>query len=260
MKYCHECGNELKDEAKFCDKCGTKIDNILPTQKFENKSNQKPKKKYGCLIAVIVIITMVIMMVIVGMIASTQSTKLPQNINILMKNGIDNEDKAVKVDSILKQCGIEIKSINHDEGLDNATGVNEKGYRVSTGDGNNVILYLTEDDNVLSVKYANNLLYKDNKVVKKLSDYTLTLNEASDLQYKSQEMVKQILKAPSTAKFPNINNWAFSKNPKKIIIQSYVDSENSFGAMIRSEFQITLTSDGKTVSSFIFEGQEQIKQ
>lgn len=31
MKKCPKCGKELKDEAKFCGKCGTKNDNIVKT-------------------------------------------------------------------------------------------------------------------------------------------------------------------------------------------------------------------------------------
>ncbi|HGS9087754.1 hypothetical protein I6A86_08825 [Clostridioides difficile] len=51
----------------------------------------------------------------------------------------------------------------------------------------------------------------------------------------------------------------FSKNKEEIVVQSYVDSQNSFGATMRSEFQIIFTSDGKDVKSFIFDGKEMIK-
>ena len=72
-------------------------------------------------------------------------------------------------------------------------------------------------------------------------------------------MVKKCLKAPSTADFPNITEWKFKKDKNEIILQSYVDSQNSFGTMIRSEFQIKFSPDG-TTASFILDGTEYMQQ
>jgi hypothetical protein len=67
------------------------------------------------------------------------------------------------------------------------------------------------------------------------------------------------LKITFTAKFPNILHWAFAKNPDRILVQAYVDSQNSFGATTRSEFQVTFTSDGNDVTSLIVDGVEYMK-
>lgn len=236
-------------------------------EKQDDKSNGavkntiKPKKKKGCLTAIIVFLGLSVFSGYIGMKNMPESDKVPANIGILMKKMSIEKESAIQIDSILEQCEVKgIKDIVRDEVLDNNYGQNEKGYRIQNDISKNIILYLKQDNTIHSIKYADNFLYNDNKVIQKLSDYSLTLDEASILQSKSQDMVKEFLKAPSTAKFPNINDWAFSKTPEKIVIQSYVDAQNSFGAMIRSEFQITLTPDGKTVTSFIFEGQERISQ
>ena len=56
----------------------------------------------------------------------------------------------------------------------------------------------------------------------------------------SEDKVKQALKAPSTAKFPDgmfdQDQWKMSKKNNIVTVQSYVDSQNSFGAMLRSDF------------------------
>ena len=52
----------------------------------------------------------------------------------------------------------------------------------------------------------------------------------------------------------------FSKNKNIITVQSYVDSQNGFGAMIRSEFQFIIDTDTDTIQSLIFDGQEMITQ
>ena len=62
----------------------------------------------------------------------------------------------------------------------------------------------------------------------------------------AQEYVKKALKSPSTAKFPGL--WelsndgvvAYEKETNRYEIISYVDSQNSFGATIRSNWSVVL--------------------
>ena len=64
--------------------------------------------------------------------------------------------------------------------------------------------------------------------------------------FQAQEYVKKALKSPSTAKFPGLwelaNNGvvAYEKETNKYEIVSYVDSQNSFGATIRSNWSVVL--------------------
>ncbi|MBN1451141.1 MAG: zinc ribbon domain-containing protein [Anaerolineales bacterium] len=65
--------------------------------------------------------------------------------------------------------------------------------------------------------------------------------EASSFAYLSQEYVLQFLKAPSTAEFPSVflgrgTEYRFLKKDGVVTVQSWVDAENSFGAMIRSTY------------------------
>lgn len=171
-----------------------------------------------------------------------------------------SEEEAVNIFSVLSQCGItKISSIEPDEGLSNMNEDGETGYRISSGDINNIILYLKSDHSVNMIRYADNDLYSEGSVKSTLSDYVFTLNEMSQLEVSAEKAVMSILKAPSTAKFPNINEWGFAKKDGKIYIQGYVDSQNSFGAMLRSNFQITLNANDYTTTSFIFDGEELIK-
>lgn len=43
--YCSKCGKKLKEDAKFCDQCGTKIETIAISSKKEesNQRNEVPK-------------------------------------------------------------------------------------------------------------------------------------------------------------------------------------------------------------------------
>ncbi len=84
------------------------------------------------------------------------------------------------------------------------------------------------------------------------------LDEKNEYNIDAQERIKSLLKSPSTAKFPSINDWKFGKDNGIVIVQAYVDSENSFGAKLRSEFQIKYDSN-KNVVSLIIDGVEYIK-
>lgn len=220
---------------------------------------EKPKKKRGCLISVLIFLGFIFIATLTAMSNIPDSDKAPKNLSMIMKSTGINKEDATKVDGILNDCGIQAKEISHDEGLDNSTGSNEKGYRISTQDLNNIILYLREDNSIYSLRYADNFLYDDNAVISKISDYYLSSQEKNNLIVETEKMIKSALKSPSTAKFPNISEWKFYKDKEKIIAQSYVDSQNSFGAMLRSNFQITLNPDGITIKSLIIDGQEYIK-
>lgn len=68
----------------------------------------------------------------------------------------------------------------------------------------------------------------------------------------AEKFVKQNLKTPSTAKFPEVlekSKHITKLNNKSFLINSWVDSQNSFGAMIRSEFSCTIIFEGNTVKT-----------
>jgi hypothetical protein len=76
----------------------------------------------------------------------------------------------------------------------------------------------------------------------------------------AQQFVGRALKAPSTAKYPSFFEWQFGQTDKGYwAVKAYVDSENSFGAMLRSDFYIEmlLTDNGATAKPlyFIFDGE-----
>ena len=62
-----------------------------------------------------------------------------------------------------------------------------------------------------------------------------------EAQLQCEDLVKNSLKSPSTADFPWKNDWTFTPVDGGYQASSYVDSENSFGAELRSNFQCTVT-------------------
>ncbi len=88
---------------------------------------------------------------------------------------------------------------------------------------------------------------------------------ASDTQahIMSENYVEKVLKSPATADFPSYdyNHFDLGNNQHKVV--SYVDSQNGFGAMVRSEWSVILTYNGGdwaninnwTLNELIFDGE-----
>ena len=108
-----------------------------------------------------------------------------------------------------------------------------------------------------SIDYAGSILYKDGKKKHTLSDFIITSSEKADYIETTKNTINSVLKSPSTAKYPwDYDEWAIAKDGKKgiVIVQGYVDAQNSFGATTRSQFQVKYKNN--KVTSLIFDGEE----
>ena len=261
---CPECGKEISESATACPNCGFPISS-------ENKDNevQIANQRYDTLISkknnkVAFRIGMVILALFVfGLVFGvSEMIKNPDRYNTkdTVKSVVGCTDEEEKtIEEKLKECGIsEWDSIVHDLMLDESHKKGETGYRIYK-DGVEVIMYIDKKYKLYQLNYGGNYLYKKGKVIAKLEDFIFTVNEMTKWQLLCEDKVKSILKSPSTAKFPNITEWGFGKDKDTITIQGYVDSENGFGAELRSEFQFMVNESDESIQSFIFDGKELIK-
>lgn len=68
---------------------------------------------------------------------------------------------------------------------------------------------------------------------------------SSEMAYvMAQNFIRVALKSPSTADFPFTDYKYKQTDSVTHVVQSYVDSENGFGAMVRSNYTITLEFKG----------------
>jgi len=81
------------------------------------------------------------------------------------------------------------------------------------------------------------------------SDSTNSTNNFLAYNY-AEDFVKQKLKSPSTAIFPGVsekNEHIIDLGSGKYKINSWVDSQNGFGAMLRTNFSCTIIFEGEKV-------------
>lgn len=244
LKKCKYCQMEIPKKAKVCPNCNRAL------------------KGHGCLVSILIFLAIGVICSIIMTKGIEDMEKHPEKYDdsIAAKYIEVTGEQGESIDCILKECGIEnVKTFEHDELLDNAHVEGEIGYRIGTKEVNNIILYLTRDKSVYSVRYADYDLYADGKTIATVNDYRISSSEASQLKINCENKVKETLKSPSTAKFPNITEWGFKKEKNITTVQGYVDAQNSFGAELRSNFQFVIDTDTNTIQSYIFDGQEMIQ-
>ena len=244
-KKCRFCQTEIPKKARVCPNCNRTL------------------KSHGCLVTILVMVAIFVALGVAVSRGVDDVEKHPEKYDdsIAAKYIEIDTEKGKNIDKILKECGIsEVKSFEHDASMDNASFEGEKIYRLETKEAKNISLYLNGDMDVYTIRYSDHDLYKDGAKVAALQDYILTSKEATNLMIECEEKVKETLKSPSTAKFPNITEWGFKKEKNILTVQGYVDAQNSFGAELRSKFQFIIDSDTNTITSYIFDGQEMIAQ
>lgn len=235
-KVCKFCQTEIPKKAKVCPNCKRTL-----------------KKGPGCLIGIIVFLIFV-WAVIFGIMQMSKNPELYEEKSKVEEAVGCSKDEAKSIEDVLKECDItDYQEVKADEGLNKAWTKSDKGFRIEVQDGMEVLMWLNKNNKVIVLKYGDNMLYKKGKVKAKFTDYVLSSEEVVQWKVECQSQVKAMLKSPSSAKF---GGWKYGKNKKQIIVQGYVDAENSFGAEIRSQFQFKINRKTEAITSFIFDGQE----
>lgn len=242
----------------------------LETEQVEEKHpniSKKPKKKKGCLkfvigffVAVMVVVGLVLGITL-GMSDEDDVIELTKNEKTIKEICATTDEQAIAINKILTDCGIsEIQGMVHDEMLDGWDNEGDTGYRIQSQDIKNIILYLNANKEVYIIRHADIPIYAEGKCQKHFSDFYLTINQKSDLKYYAEKRVESVLKAPSTAAFPNILYWSFYRDPTSNVVTlgSYVDSQNGFGAMVRSNFYFQYKIEEDSYILVYFEIDDQI--
>lgn len=93
--------------------------------------------------------------------------------------------------------------------------------------------------------------------MKYYEEWYLPMSDDEKTQYRveTETLVESMLKSPSTAEFPALDEWKYGKNQYYSIVQAYVDAQNSFGAIVREEFSFIYYADTGTLAYAVFNGE-----
>lgn len=89
-------------------------------------------------------------------------------------------------------------------------------------------------------------IYNDGAVVGDVNDILVSSMQYATLCNSAQSDVPNYLKSPSTAVFPDVlgDDWTVVRDSDYFYVKSYVDSQNGFGATLRTNFICRYTWDG----------------
>jgi uncharacterized protein YdeI (BOF family) len=81
--FCKKCGKENADGSKFCSGCGLSFEESTSNMSIQ-QTTAKPKKKNGCLTAIIIAVGIIVVLVVIGSLAgkggnTNQSSNQPAN-------------------------------------------------------------------------------------------------------------------------------------------------------------------------------------
>ena len=184
----------------------------------------------------------------------------PQPMEERLKNDLSLDiNAAVRVKNVLLEVGIdEYTSIIANSKMNNENGFNDLGYIMNKSDAEGIKLYITEDASFIKVTYKDAVLYQPGMFSGNVYDHILTNDEYAEYKMWAEKDVKSILVNPNSADFPLLDGWKYGKIDGEIILQGYVDAQNAFGAVVRTDFQVKYRAGA--LVSLIFDGKEYVKR
>ncbi len=281
---CPECHGQVSDKAAACPHCGyplpsyqtdpVKIEPCVPATPVETKPSPykqtappAKKRKSGVIVAAALLVLLSVVFVF-------WLSREPQ----------EEKDYKAEVEKICTACGIKVESVT----LSSSYAEGKKRYSVSVSSESSAPASAADlygiAVNIAAVGWGNENIkagfptfvfqdctytfqrqkaFRDGRLVyqaKDEDDFQGSFYERSDETYSNDEIkatvyvlaekcVKNHLKAPSTAKFSEMWECAFQKGEGNIYMMTgYVDSQNSYGAMLQEQWSIMAEVSGDKAS------------
>ena len=117
------------------------------------------------------------------------------------------------------------------------------------------------DNEIFGISQGNDFVLYDRDaggVLDKVTNYVLDTEDRGLFMYLTEEVVKRSLKSPSTAKFPGIfeqDQWRMGRDHDIVTVKSWVDAQNSFGAVIRAQFTAQFSYSSQDLLYLELDGQ-----
>lgn len=112
----------------------------------------------------------------------------------------------------------------------------------TTTRGIETVVVATKDKGITKVLTQGKILYENEKVLMKASDFLVTQTDSEKCRRRAQRVVKERLKDPDSVKFDD-KNWGTKKENGMYIAQGVFRAKNSFGAYVMNYYTVTIDKD-----------------
>ncbi len=287
--YCQNCGNQINDTDSTCPHCNYLRTNVPGpnTVTAEPIFNSVPKKKKGCLKPFLIVFGSIFAVSLFASLFAPETTSNDNEEDVIqeveaqdtveveedVKEAVPVEKLDPSVEKLIDSLDISIDEAKEIYAVMQSVGFSEISNITIDEVANNeefTLLDLIADDFSVKLMLQNKSplwisagkisLYnkEEGGVLENIQDYVID-NEFTFIDY-SKIYVEQVLKSPSSAKYPGSilerDKWQLGRYKNVISVSSYVDSQNSFGAMIRSNFFIQMDYDTGDLLYMIFDDEE----
>lgn len=110
----------------------------------------------------------ILIIVLVGFFVLVNSSTNKTDSNYQLLKNYMSADNIKNAFEIIRNCGITNYDIERDESLDTLDGENTIGFRLKSTNYN-AVMYL-KDNNIYSIRFADNDLYRNNTIIQKIND------------------------------------------------------------------------------------------
>lgn len=238
--------NLAKDFKEFVE---SKLSNSDETSDSEKSVYTKKKKGGKLKFVIFAVIAFIIVQCNISNANKKNEAIKESQIPAYERFGISENDYA-EISPIFEKCGFtKITKVEKEDELNDGTisyyiemeGVKpNKVISVGKTEGNIITVYLTKDNKLSEILVNFSPVYKNGKILNKIEAFTeLSLEEKTACQMICESSIKKMLKSPATAKFCDYLDYRWSKENGIIKAQGYVDSQNGFGAMVRTNYILT---------------------
>lgn len=247
--YCKHCGKQISNTAQFCEHCGLrtsdaqKMQTQIATKKAKNAKIPLYKNGWFWIIIALIIAPFALLEekdndgatnhTNPSTIATTAALDARSQFVFEANTAGLSEDIAGQIYDLLetKLLCTSITFISKSSAGNALWEVNVAGYALKVS---------ADNDGIYSVRCGSYEMYDGELVCYTAADLALRDTSEHRTYYAAiaKEIVKNNLKAPSTAEFPWATEFKMQRNGDIVAVSSYVDAQNSFGAIIRSEWTV----------------------